>query len=179
MSMAGRARSLVSSVIAPPFSASDLDAAQGDRQLRVALADELHFVIGDDLEAIPLMLAKQAMLGRAETGRCLRSGHEEGLAIIDLSPPVEAAIPLVKDVGDASLERSLPANLDVIDGGSRHVDHGWDIHLGIVDDMQLHTSDTAVPLRPRTNLAERDWTGINEAHHLLALTVQLPACHCR
>ena len=119
------------------------------------------------------------MLDRAKTDADLRPGNEESPAIIDLLPPVEAAIALVKHVGRAGLDWGLTADLDIIDVRSRHLDAGRDIALWIVDDVQLHAADTAVPRRPAANLAERDRTGIDQAHHLHAFTPQLARGHRR
>ena len=143
------------------------------------LADELDLIIGDDLEAVPLALAVGAMLDRPKTDASLQARDEESLAIIDLLPPVEAAISLVEHVGCASMDRDLTADLDVIDVRRRHLDALRDIALWIVNHVQLHAADATVPGRPATNLAEGDRTGVDQAHHLLAFAPQLPACHCR
>jgi hypothetical protein len=60
------------------------------RESRVALADELDLVIGDNFEAVAVALADGAMLGRPQADAPLRASDEEGPGIIDLPPPVEA-----------------------------------------------------------------------------------------
>jgi diguanylate cyclase (GGDEF)-like protein len=159
--------------------APDLDASQRYRQSGIALAGEFHLVIGDDFEAVADALANVAPPGFAKTHGRFRPGDEESLAIADLLPPVETAISLVEHVGRTGLDRDVAADLNVIDVGSRHLDAGWDITLCIVDDVQLHAADAAVPRRPTANLAQRDRTGVDQAHHLLAFAPQLPACHRR
>src|SRR5215470_7426758 len=158
---------------------SELDAAQRDRQSGVTLADELDLVIGEDLKAVSLALTQGATLDRTKASRRLRPGNKESLAIIDLLPPVEAAIAFVEHIGRAGLDRRLPANLDVIDVGIRHIDTGRHGALWVIDDVQLHAADAAVPLRPRANLPEWDRAGVDQAHHLHAFAPGLLTGHRR
>src|SRR6516165_2779169 len=78
--------------------ALDANAPQRHRQPGVPLADEDDLVIADDLETIALALAHRAMAGGAKPHVRLCPGDEEGLGIIDLLPPVEAAITLVEHI---------------------------------------------------------------------------------
>src|ERR1035437_1082676 len=100
-----------SAVLAP-----DLDAPERDRKPGVALAGENDLVIGDDLEAVALALTVGAMLDRAKTYAGFPRGDEESRSIIDLLPPVEAAISLVEHIGCAGFDWNLTADLDVVHG---------------------------------------------------------------
>src|ERR1700726_4038570 len=139
--------------------APDLDTAQRDRQPGVALAGEHDLVIGDDLEAIALALAIGAMLLCTKTHVRLRPGNKESPAIIELLPPVEAAIPLVEHIGCAGFDRYLTANLNIVDIGGRDLDACRNICQGIVDDMQLHAADAGRSMSPncKTRPAGLDW----------------------
>src|SRR5262245_40269556 len=90
------------------------DAPQRDRQPGVTLADEADLSVIDDGEAVAGPLAHGTIAGGAQAHVGLRAGDEESPGIIDFPPPVEAAIPLVIDVGHAGLDPHLPTDLDII-----------------------------------------------------------------
>jgi hypothetical protein len=145
--------------------ATKADAAQRHRQSRIALADEPDFVIGDDRKASVPALAQRATFDGAQPHAPLRPGDKESLAIVDLLPPVEATISLVEHVADAGCNLRLPANLDVVDDGRRDRNGSRHISQGIVDDVQFHAANAAIPFRPATRLTQRDRAGVDQAHH--------------
>src|SRR5215475_6440691 len=107
---------------AAAFVAPHPDAPQRDRQPGVTLADEADLSVIDDGEAVAGPLAHGTIAGGAQTHVGLRAGDEESPGIIDFPPPVEAAIPLVIDVGHAGLDPHLPTDLDIIDVGGGDLD---------------------------------------------------------
>jgi hypothetical protein len=159
--------------VVPP----ELDAAKWDRQSCMALADELDLMVGDDLEAVAAALAVGALLCGAKGHVHLLPCNEESLAIIDLPPPAEVTIAFVEDVSCTCLDRGLLTNLDVVDVGRSDLDAGWDVADRIVDDVQLHAANAAVPLRPLADFAERDRARIDQPHHLRSLAPDLPIGH--
>ncbi len=156
------------------LTAPDLDPAQRDRQPRIALAGELDFVVGEDLEAIAVTLAQRPMPACTQPHLPLRPGDEESPAIIDVLPPVKAAIGLVEHVGRAGLDGHLTADLYVVDIGGG--DHRADRHVGhwIVNDVQLHAADAAVPFSPLAQRVQRNRTGVDQANHLRSLLTRPP-----
>ena len=110
------------------------------------------------------------MFDRAKAHVDLLPGDEESLAIIDLLPPIEAAISLVEHVSRAGLDRNVAADLDIVDVGRRYLDAGRDIGQGIVDDVQLHATDAAIPFGPLADFVQRYRAGVDQAHHFRPLT---------
>src|ERR1700677_132857 len=174
-----RVRSLVRSVITPPASRLSLmrRSAIGSRESPLLTSSTSSSAMM--WKPSPLALAIGAMLDRPKTDPRLQPGDEESLAIVDLLPPVEAAISLVEHVGRAGLDWNLTADLDVIDVRWRHLDAGRDIAQGVIDDVQLHAADATVPCRPVANLPQWYRTGVDQAHHLRPFAPHLPIRHRR
>ncbi len=91
---------------------------------------------------------------------------------MDADPPVISAIGLVEDIGVTRHDRHFPADLDIVDVGIGHGDLGGIVRYRIVDDMQLQALDTAIPLGPVDQLAQRDRRGIDQPDHLVAFPPQ-------
>src|SRR6187455_99476 len=133
--------------------ALDLDASQRDRQAGVAFADEPDLGIIDDGEAVADAVAHRPEAAGAQAHVGLRTRDEETTGIIDLPPPVEAAIALVVDIGHAGFDLHLPANLDVVDVGRRNLDAMRHVAGRIVDHVHLYTAE--LPFAPLAQLAQR------------------------
>src|SRR5882757_9440208 len=144
----------------------DLDASQRDRQLGIALAGEYDVGIGDDSEAVADGLAHVPGLRHAQARVNLDARDEESLGGVDLLPPAKVIIALVEDVGRTGFEFRLTADLDVIDGRRRNLDTTRDVVAWMIDDVHLQAADTAIPFRPLTHLAQRDWARVDQPNHL-------------
>src|SRR5215475_10581373 len=150
---------------AAAFVAPHPDAPQRDRQPGVTLADEADLSVIDDGEAVAGPLAHGTIAGGAQAHVGLQAGDEESPGIIDFPPPVEAAIPLVIDVGHAGLDPHLPTDLDIIDVGGGDLDAVRHVGCWIVDHVHLHAAKASIPFGPFTDLAQRDRARIDQAHH--------------
>src|ERR1700688_718802 len=155
------------------FVTPDLDASQWDRQTGIALAGERYIGIGDDSEAVAFGLAQVAGLRLAQARVHLDARNEESLGSIDLLPPAEVIITLVENIGSASFELDLAADLYVVDGRGCNLDATRNIVPRMVDDVHLHAADTTVPFGPFAHLAQRHRAGVDQPDHLGPLH---PAC---
>src|SRR3974390_799189 len=159
----------------PTLVAFDPNTSQRDRQPRVSLAGERDLCVVDDPEAVTDDFAEITALGCPKACAHFGTRDEESLGIIDLLPPTEVIIPLVKDVGRASLERHLAADFDIVDVGGSDLDATRAIVLRMVDDVSLHAADAPIRFGPLAHLAQRDRAGIHQAHHLGSLAPRFPA----
>lgn len=153
------------------------DAAQRDIELGIAFAGKLDLGIIDDAEALAGAFADISGFDGPEPGAGFWAGDEKSLAIMDICPPIEAAVGLVEDIGRTSLDQGFTADLDIIDGGLGDLDRVRDVGLGIVDDMHLHAANAAIPFGPAAELAEWDGTGVDQTDHLSPVTTGLSIGH--
>src|SRR5215467_3971776 len=158
----------------PTLVAPQPNAPQRNRQPSIAFARELDLGIVDDGEAIANDRVARAPVGGAQAHVHFGAGDEESPVIVDLPPPAEVTIAFVEHVSRAADDRRAAADFDIIDIGRRNLNATRNIGVWIIDHMQLQAADASVPLRPLAQLAQRDWTGVDQLYHGDALAPTCP-----